>query len=37
MLNKIKYRWTHAPLWVKVVDMSCWVTLFVFISLDLLQ
>ena len=26
-INKIKYRWKHAPIKVKVLDITCWLVL----------
>ena len=26
-INKVKYRWNVAPLWVKALDITCWVLL----------
>ncbi|AHK11116.1 hypothetical protein S14_4 [Shewanella sp. phage 1/4] len=28
-IKKVKYRWTHSPSWVKIVDITCWVILAV--------
>ncbi|AGG57907.1 hypothetical protein VPBG_00135 [Vibrio phage helene 12B3] len=29
--NKVKCRWKYAPRWVRVLDISCWVSLIVFL------
>ena len=27
-VQKVKYRWDAAPLWIKMIDTTCWVMLF---------
>lgn len=32
-INKCKYRWTLAPWYIKMLDISCWIALILFILL----
>ena len=33
--NKVRYRWNAAPTWVKIVDITCWVILILFLVIIL--
>jgi hypothetical protein len=33
--NKLRYRWDAAPLWIKIADTTCWVTLILFLVIIL--
>lgn len=32
-ISKLRYRWTVAPTWVKVLDITCWAALLIFVGL----
>jgi len=33
LLNEVKYRWTMAPMWVKILDTICWGGLIIILGL----
>ncbi|UUW39833.1 hypothetical protein VP14_146 [Vibrio phage VPMCC14] len=30
-MNKVKHRWNVAPMWIKIIDITCWILLLLFI------